>query len=156
MQETWFDLWVGKIPWRRKWQPIPVLLPGKFSGRRSLVGYSPWGHKESDTAKQLHSTSLTHLLFSDMFYPICCIVLFFLFSSLIHLKFMLVSNERNRRNYILLSKWLSIFPTSFIKNQFLIKRFKILSLLYTKFLCVLGSISGLAILFLWSICPLNC
>ena len=38
-----FDPWVGKIPWRRKWQPTPVLLPGKFHGRRSLVGYSPWG-----------------------------------------------------------------------------------------------------------------
>ena len=34
-------------PWRRKWQPSPVFLPGKSHGRRSLVGYSPWGHKES-------------------------------------------------------------------------------------------------------------
>ena len=32
-----------------KWQPIPVFLPGKSHGRRNLVGYSPWGHKESDT-----------------------------------------------------------------------------------------------------------
>ena len=41
--------WVGKIPWRRKWQPTPVFLPGESHGRRSLVGYiSPWGHKESD------------------------------------------------------------------------------------------------------------
>ena len=38
-----FNPWVGKIPWRRKWQPTPVLLPGKFHGLRSLVGYSPWG-----------------------------------------------------------------------------------------------------------------
>ena len=36
-----FNPWVGKIPWRRKWQPTPVLLPGKFHGRRSMVGYSP-------------------------------------------------------------------------------------------------------------------
>ena len=49
-----FDPWVGKIPWRRKWQPTPVLLPGKFHGLRSLVGYSPWGRKESDTTEQLH------------------------------------------------------------------------------------------------------
>ena len=42
-----FDPWVGKIPWRRKWQSTPVLLPGKFHGQRSLVGYSPWGRKES-------------------------------------------------------------------------------------------------------------
>ena len=45
------DPWVGKIPWRRKWQPTPVLLPGKSHGRRSLVGYSPWvGHDWSDLA----------------------------------------------------------------------------------------------------------
>jgi len=37
---------VGKIPWRRKWQPTPVFLPGKSHRQRSLVGYSPWGHKE--------------------------------------------------------------------------------------------------------------
>ena len=38
-----FHPWVGKILWRRKWQPTPVLLPEKFHGRRSLVGYNPWG-----------------------------------------------------------------------------------------------------------------
>ena len=43
-----FNPLVGKIPWRRKWQPTPVLLPGKSHGQRSLVGYSSWGHKESD------------------------------------------------------------------------------------------------------------
>ena len=37
-----FDPWVVKVPWRRKWQPAPVLLPGKFHGQRSLLGYSPW------------------------------------------------------------------------------------------------------------------
>ena len=40
-----FDPWVGKIPWRRKWQPTPVFLPGKSHGQRSLVGYSPCGHR---------------------------------------------------------------------------------------------------------------
>ena len=43
-----FNPWVGKIPWRRKSQPTPVLLPGKSHGRRSLVGYSSCGRKESD------------------------------------------------------------------------------------------------------------
>ena len=43
--------------WRRKWQSTPVLLPGKSHGRRSLVGYSPWGRKESDTTEWLHFTS---------------------------------------------------------------------------------------------------
>ena len=40
-----------KIFWSRKWQPTPVVLPGKFHGQRNLVGYSPWGRKESDTAE---------------------------------------------------------------------------------------------------------
>ena len=40
--------------WRRKWQPTPVLLPGKAHGRRSLVGWSPWGRQESDTTERLH------------------------------------------------------------------------------------------------------
>jgi len=46
-----FDSWVGKILWRRKWQPTPALLPGKSHGWRNLIGYSPWGHKESDTTE---------------------------------------------------------------------------------------------------------
>ena len=49
-----FKPWVGKIPWRRKWQPTPVFLPGKSHGRRSLAGYSPWGFKELDTTERLH------------------------------------------------------------------------------------------------------
>ena len=44
-----FDPWVGKIPWRRKWWPTLAFLPGKSHRERSLVGYSPWGCKESDT-----------------------------------------------------------------------------------------------------------
>ena len=40
-----FSPWLGKIPWRRKWQPTPLPLPGKSQGQRSLVGYSPWGCK---------------------------------------------------------------------------------------------------------------
>ena len=49
-----FDPWVGKIPWRRKWQSTPVLLPGKSHGQRSLAGCSPWDRKESDTTERLH------------------------------------------------------------------------------------------------------
>ena len=40
---------VGKITWKRKWQATPVFLPEKSHGQSSLVGYSPWGHRESDT-----------------------------------------------------------------------------------------------------------
>ena len=47
--ETQVHPWVAKFPWRRKWQPTPVLLPGESHGWRSLVGYNPWGHKELDT-----------------------------------------------------------------------------------------------------------
>ena len=50
-----FDPWVGKIPWRRKWQPTPVFLPRESHGQRSLTGYSPRGHKESDTTERLHT-----------------------------------------------------------------------------------------------------
>ena len=50
-----FDPYVGKIPWRKKWQPTAVFLPGKSHGQRSLADYSPWGHKESETAEQLRT-----------------------------------------------------------------------------------------------------
>ena len=43
-----FNPWVGKIPWRRAWQPTPVFLPGESHGLKSLVGYGPEGCKESD------------------------------------------------------------------------------------------------------------
>ena len=49
---------LGRSPGEGKWQPTPVLLPGESHGGRSLVGYSPWGRKESDTTEQLHFTSL--------------------------------------------------------------------------------------------------
>ena len=54
-----FDPWVGKSPWRRKWQPAPVLLPGKSHGRGSIVGYSPQGRKESNTTERLHYYALS-------------------------------------------------------------------------------------------------
>ena len=55
-----FDPWIGKIPWRRKWQPIPVVLSGKSHGQRSLVGYSPKDYKELDTTERLstHTQSI--------------------------------------------------------------------------------------------------
>ena len=48
-----FNPWVRKIAWRRAWQPTPVFLPGESHGERSLAGYSPRGHKESDTTARL-------------------------------------------------------------------------------------------------------
>ena len=60
--------WVGKISWRRKWQPTPVFLPGESHGWSSLVGYSPWGGKELDTTEQIRSLSLL----ASRSYPILC------------------------------------------------------------------------------------
>ena len=68
-QETWVHTLIGKIPWRRKWQPPPVFLPGKFHGQKSLTGYSLWGCKESDMTECMlarahihtHAHTPTHL-----------------------------------------------------------------------------------------------
>jgi len=61
MQETGFNPWVGKIPWRREWQPTPAFLPGESQGQRSLVGSVHEVTKELDTTEQL-TLSLCHLL----------------------------------------------------------------------------------------------
>ena len=55
-----FNSWVRKIPWRRKERLTPVFLPGKFHGQRSLGGYSPWGHKQSNMTEGLSARTQTH------------------------------------------------------------------------------------------------
>ena len=62
----------GKIPWRGKWQSIPALLPGKSHGWSSLIGYSPWGHKESDTTERLHFTIISISLHTRELLPTLC------------------------------------------------------------------------------------
>ena len=57
VQEMWVGSLAWKIPWRRKWQPAPVFLPGKSHGQRSLAGYGPWGCKELDTTLQLNNNN---------------------------------------------------------------------------------------------------
>ena len=74
MRETRVNPWVGKISWRRKWQPTPVFLPGKSHGWRNLVGYSPWGPKELDMTEQLH-TWLLLLLTQYIFFLVCLLSL---------------------------------------------------------------------------------
>ena len=54
-----FNPWFGQIPWNRPLQPTSVFLPEKFHGQRSLAGYCPWGHKESDMTEGL-STHTQH------------------------------------------------------------------------------------------------
>ena len=66
MQETRVRSLGWEIPWRKKWQPTPVFLPGKSHGQRSPVGYSPWGRKESETTEPLHFTSLHFSMRSTM------------------------------------------------------------------------------------------
>ena len=66
-----FNPWVEKIPWGRKWQPIPVFLPGNLHGQMSLVSYSPRGGKELNTTDDwacIHTTQHTHL----GLYPLTC------------------------------------------------------------------------------------
>ena len=64
MQETQ-EMWVQSLsqrdPWSRKWQPTPVLFPGKFHGQRSLVSYSPWGHKELSITERTHTHTHIHI-----------------------------------------------------------------------------------------------
>ena len=76
VQETGFDPWVGKIPWRREWLPTPVFLPGEFHEQRSPVGYSPRDHKESETTEQLNFHELfmatSFIIISRPFSNLCC------------------------------------------------------------------------------------
>ena len=60
-----FDPWVGKIPWKRKWQPTPVFLSGKSHGQRSLAGYSLCNGKESDVTEHLSMHALYVLLLNS-------------------------------------------------------------------------------------------
>ena len=57
-----FSLWVGKILWRRIWQPTPVFLLGQSNGQRRLVGYSPWHHEQSDTIEHACTNGIIHYI----------------------------------------------------------------------------------------------
>ena len=70
VQRPWFDLCVGKIPWRREWQSTLVSLPRESHGQRSLVGYSPWSRKESDMTQQLTLSKLDLGFLTD-YLPVC-------------------------------------------------------------------------------------
>ena len=64
-QRPGFSPWVGKIPWRRAWQPTPVFFPGESHGQRSPVGYSLQGHTELDTTEATQHTCVTFCGLSD-------------------------------------------------------------------------------------------
>ena len=61
-----FPPWVGEIPWRWKWQHTPLFLLVQSHGQRSLVGSSPWGHKELDTTERLNMHASNILKISDL------------------------------------------------------------------------------------------
>ena len=63
-----FHPWAGKIPWRRTWQPSLAFLPGESHGQRSLVGYSPWGHKESDRTEMTKHTCIKQITIENLLY----------------------------------------------------------------------------------------
>ena len=65
-----FYPWVRKIPWKRKWQPSPVFLPGESHGQRSLVSCSPWGPKELATTEHACHNSTTK---KKHYYLTCCV-----------------------------------------------------------------------------------
>ena len=80
--EDGFHPWVRKIPWRRKWQPTPVFLPGRSHGKRSLAGYSPWGHKRIGhdlvTKEQAWFTRLCSFLLYSWVTQLCMYILFYI------------------------------------------------------------------------------
>ena len=61
-QKTPVQSWIGKIPWRRKWQPALVFLSGKCHEQRSLVGYCSWRHQGSDMMEHTHTHTHTHTI----------------------------------------------------------------------------------------------
>ena len=65
----WEALWVGKISWRRAWQPTPVFLPAQSHGQRSLADHSPWGRNESDMTERLNSNSALQQVCSQSRFP---------------------------------------------------------------------------------------
>ena len=69
MRETWVRSLSWEDPLERTWQPTQYSLPGKFHGRRSLVSYSPWGYKESDTTEWLHLTFISSSLYLPLNHP---------------------------------------------------------------------------------------
>ena len=104
-----FDLWIGKIPWKKKWQPIAVFLPGKPHGQRSLVGYSPWGCKELDTTESVHPcTRHTHT--HTVYYRILNIVP--ILGPGLSILYLLVPNSQSAPSFSLTLANTNLFSTS--------------------------------------------
>ena len=81
LKDSGFIPRVRKIPWRRTWQPTIVFLPGKSHRQRNLVGYSPWGRKESDTIE----ANCTHTCTADLKYCVSFSTFFHVMIKIVHL-----------------------------------------------------------------------
>ena len=108
-----FNPWVGKISWRRKWQPTPVFLHGKSHGRKSLVGYSPWGCKELDMTERLHF----HFSFSTCSFFCWAILLKFVVNSLF-MRYLSIYALSSEMSYLIL---LSTLTKNETLSSFLLK-----------------------------------
>ena len=80
MQETWVWSLGWEDPWRREWLHTPVCLPGEFHGQRSLMGYSPWGRRESDVTEHAHKNCYYLKKWTIIFKNVCFFICHFLLS----------------------------------------------------------------------------
>ena len=92
-----FDPCFWKIPWRRKWRPTPVFLPGQFHAQRSLVGYSPRGRRKSLTRLSAHTLWLATLWSFWMFFKVLTEDILH-YSCLGRYFFYLITKQRNQNN----------------------------------------------------------
>ena len=99
-----FNLWVRKIPWRKEQLLTPVFLPGESHGQRSLMGYSPCGHKEPDKTEQLN----THILL----YIFYCIIFIHLLMDTGCFYFLVIINNA-KMNTVNILKMTNIFKLQF-------------------------------------------
>ena len=111
-----FNTRVRKIPCRREWQATPVFSPGEFHGQRSLAGYSPWGHKESDTTEWL---SLSNFLSIDMLgFRSNILFVFSLSLCVLYLCFSLMPSFWLFENFFYYS--ILIYPLAFLQYTFVL------------------------------------
>ena len=95
-----FNPWVGKIPWRRKWQPTLVFLPAESHGQRSLVSYSPWGRQELDkTEVTKHNRQRVKKHFTLSYKKTKCMNLFFPKSLLILSKYSIIQTLKQEQRF---------------------------------------------------------
>ena len=109
-----FDSWVGKISWRRAWQPTPVFLPGESHGQRSLESYGPWGCTESYTTEATEHTKSILANYCTSWEPFFTISLSWVCSVIS--PWDLFSTSLGVLISIIASSWLALRPVSHRRN----------------------------------------